>query len=664
MSFTLSHGFYPLAVRDMEYDHATGELYTATELGVWRYRSSWSPASAGIIGVAYNSIVDVAMSPGFGSDHTLFAAWNSGVSIGGAIYRSTNSGLTWDRRIGAAYVSKIVLSPAFLSDRRAYAVADDRILESVDGGSTWGPQPYWTSARSARLLAISPDFATDQRLLAVGDAVYLSTDAGVSWRAASAPPPITTDATIPWFPNRLIAASANVYYLSLYRFEPDPPYNRHDQLWLSEDGGDTWAAAPSAPDVPITAIAVSPNFAATPNLYLSSADDNSLDDQDFEPDLFHSPDGGRVWRNLGALPDRASPFSLLVPRGPSPETVFIGAEGVWQSVLADAPTATPDPCTTLLDNRSFEYEGDWRIPVTSYPARRVTDKHYHGWWSMQTGIADPAANRRGYSDFSQDVVLPVGRKLSLEFWRWPQASTVATARAPDLSAVLSARTLDEFHRVLTTQENDLQYGMVISPPVNGVITFLYARLDDDRAWINETFDLNAFAGKHVRLQFGAFNNGSGPVTVQYFDAFNLQSCAATTPTVTPTPPPTTPQYNWWPFHPLGFPSLPPTPTITPTPTPTVTPTLTPTATPTLTPTPPFTFSDVYPNYALAHGVSPEFLYVLDTSGRLLRSTDQGDSWTDLNIAGEAASARLRPGRQPDPTLARVHQRRQRSALQR
>ena len=201
MSFSLSDGFYPLAVRDMEYDPTTGQLYTATEVGVWRYSGQWQPLNAGIVGVGYSTIADVAVSPAFVSDHTLFAAWDSGVSIGGAIYRSTDGGLTWEQRAGAAFVSKVVLSPSFLSDHLAYAVADDRILESTDGGTNLDAAALLDRHQlAARFLAISPDFPTDQRLVAVGDSAYFSTDAGTTWHVAALPPPLTQGTTIRWFP--------------------------------------------------------------------------------------------------------------------------------------------------------------------------------------------------------------------------------------------------------------------------------------------------------------------------------------------------------------------------------------------------------------------------------------------------------------------------------
>ncbi|MCS7039403.1 MAG: hypothetical protein RMN24_04575, partial [Anaerolineae bacterium] len=560
LSFRLGHGFHPLPVTVLAAEPgfaSSSDLFAGSEFGVWRHAAGrWAPTGPGLMGVLAASITDIALSPAYSTDDTLFVARVSGVSIGGSLFRSTDRGMSWQLLKNAAYVGQVQVSPAFATDRRVFMLADNRVHYSTDAGETWAFSPFWlTYPHAAYRFVLSPGFAADRVLIAAGYTVYRSTDAGLTWQTVPAPPPLSSSGSSGRQVGQLVAATATTYFLTTYRFDPDPPYTRHDELWRSDDGGLHWQRVHTAPDRAIMALAVRPDFAPSPTIYLATGDPNPTDETPVPSDLYRSTDNGLSWHNLGGLPDGAAMLELLTTAA-MPTSLFVGSEsGVWRLDTTTAATATPDPCTELLANRSFEYEGVWRIPTTAYPARRTQERRYHGWFAMQAGIADPAANRRSYSDFSQDVTLPGTGTLTLSLWVWPQAAATGTAAQADgaeLAALLQAETLDAFYSRLQTLDSDLQYGLVITQPDNR-IHYLFAQLDNDRAWVNRRFDLGRFAGRQVRLQFGTYNDGVGPVAVQYFDLFSLQACQATaTPTLTPT--------------------RTPTPTATRTPTPTVTPT--------------------------------------------------------------------------------------------
>lgn len=645
MSFSLSDGFYPLGVNALAaepgYD-GDDDLFAAGNQGVWRRASGhWHPTGPGMIGVLAAGINDVAVSPAYAADATLFASRVSGVSIGGSLYKSSDRGNSWQLKKNAAYVSQVLPSPAYAADSRVFILADSRVHFSTDGGETWDFSPYWlTYPNAAYRFALSPTFAADQTVIAAGYDLHRSTDAGFTWQTVPAPPPIIPPGTAAgWQVNRLLAAAPNTYFLAIYRYDADPPYARHDQIWRSDDGGLHWGRVSNAPDLAISSLATDPNFASAPTIYLATFDPSTYDETPIPSDLYRSTDGGLSWANLGGLPDGSQMNALLAPPA-LPTALLVGSDtGVWQLEPAGAPTATPPPCTELLINRGFEFEGGWRIPTTAYPARRTTDQHVHGAFSMLAGITSAADNRRSYSDFSQDVSLPAANSLRLSLWRRPQAAASSQSPAsaqPDLAAIRSAQTLGEFEAALRDLAGDLQYGMVITQPDNR-IHYLFTRLDDQRTWINAEFDLQAFASKNVRLQFGTYNDGAGPVAAQYFDLLSLQACQSTpTPTRTPTA--------------TRTPGITATPTATPTATVPVQPALwlpviwrqfayaRPTATPTPSPSPtpasPFTFSSIYPLYALAQPTTPASLYLLDSLGRVLRSTDRGASWDDLQVSGQ------------------------------
>jgi len=660
--WTRSQGFYRIPVQVLSATGHAGvgdDLFAGTSWGVWRRSGGqWQPKNAGLTGISANSVVDVAVSPNYDSDHTVFAAKVSGVSIGASLHKSTDGGESWQTKFTTGNIQQVRLSPAYNLDGIVVITADQRLFSSSDFGETWTTNPYWDWTHTAQKLALSPYFAVDHSIMVAGSSVYLSTDAGATWHEATTPPPITIADSPRWMPQRLavVATGPGTWsaWLSISRYETTPPYPRHDQLWRSDDGGETWYQVNTAPDHPITAIALAPDYPLHANIFLTTADDDTWDEDIIPSDLYFSPDGGSLWRNLGAVPDGSQMLSAFTSTGLG-QSLLVGADQVWLLNPAAAPTATPDPCSEWLQNRSFEYDGVWEVPTTAYPAQRSTVQHQHGWWSMRTGIVDSAENIYSYSDFRQSVTLPLADHITLSFWRWPSAAaplTSASISSVRMSALATIHTWSAFDAWLRSQNEDLQYGLVITP--DNQLHFLYADISDDRAWSESVFDLTPYAGQAVRLQFGTFNNGVGPVAAQYFDSFSLSACANTpTPTLTPTwtsTPTQTPTQT-----PTRTPTLTPTQTTTPTltPTQTSTPTLTPTqtSTPTLTPTPSPTppiniflplilndhwagsliFSNVYPVFALAPPRLPETVTILDNQGRVLSTTNKGATWQDMDI---------------------------------
>jgi len=544
-TFTRSDGFIPLSVQKLAAapDYATGgDLFAGGEYGVWRRSNGkWEPANGSTGGALVSSTSAIAVSPAYSQDQTVFASRTRLVSIGSELFKSQDRGATWRSVKNAAYIGQIALSPAFGVDRRAYIAADQRIQTSTDGGETWALQPFWSYTDTARLLAISPNFAANQTLYVVGNHAFASHDGGATWQKAAVPPPIF-DASVPlWTPAHLAVASDDALFLAIYRYETAAPYGRHDQLWSSMDGGDHWSQITGAPDLPFAALAVAAQAGGSHTVYLSTRNDGSQNDIVIPPDIYRSLDGGATWQNLGAAPPQVDAGALLLPPG-AVDTLLVGSTGVWSLAPGAAPTATPDPCQELLHNRGFEVEGIWRIPDTAYKAARTTEQHSQGAFSMRTGITVLADNKRSYSDFSQDVALPNLPGITLRWQRWPQSGPAGAALAgsalPDL---LSATTLDDFYRRLETLAGDLQYAMVIAPP-DGALHFLYARLDNQQAWVDAQADLSAYKGQTVRLQFGTFNDGIGDIAAQYFDTMSVRACAEPAGTPTPTataPPPST-----------------------------------------------------------------------------------------------------------------------------
>ncbi len=142
---------------------------------------SWQRSNQGL---AATYLVDLAPSPTFASDGTIFA-W--GLSDG--VFRSTDGGSSWEPASGGIEglsVYSVVLSPAYERDSALYAATSSGIFSSSSKGSAW--QRIGLENQSASLLSISPNFEKDNTMVAVtGLALQWSTDGGRSWSPLSAP---------------------------------------------------------------------------------------------------------------------------------------------------------------------------------------------------------------------------------------------------------------------------------------------------------------------------------------------------------------------------------------------------------------------------------------------------------------------------------------------
>jgi len=130
-------------------------------------------------------IYTAAFSPNYGVDRLIFLGYYAE-----SIARSTNGGSTFDwSRTGAegAYVESFGISPAFASDHTILAMARGGsggettagLYRSVDGGLTWTRSPSFATAPSAVWFAPKAAYVTHQ------GRVYRSSDGGSTWTLAA-----------------------------------------------------------------------------------------------------------------------------------------------------------------------------------------------------------------------------------------------------------------------------------------------------------------------------------------------------------------------------------------------------------------------------------------------------------------------------------------------
>ena len=169
-------------------------LFVSTSQGIYRSTdggASWT--STGPAGIAL-----LAISPAYARDHTLFAGTDHGV------YVTTDGAAAWKAVTGAlppsAPVAAIAVSPSFLRDRTMLvSVTGVGLFRSTDGGKSF--QPAATDLVELSMIIadfdnptsepiqFSPAYATDQTVYAYAQqSVVRSTDGGSTWSVLSIPP--------------------------------------------------------------------------------------------------------------------------------------------------------------------------------------------------------------------------------------------------------------------------------------------------------------------------------------------------------------------------------------------------------------------------------------------------------------------------------------------
>jgi len=121
----------------------------------------------------HRAVRAIQVSPGYGKDRTVFAVSEN------ALYRSRDGGKTWERLRGGlpqiqypddAHLT-VVVSPNYLRDRTVFLGGWDGaqglgIWRSTDGGDTW--HPLWNGLTHLKVerIVISPNYAQDGTLVA------------------------------------------------------------------------------------------------------------------------------------------------------------------------------------------------------------------------------------------------------------------------------------------------------------------------------------------------------------------------------------------------------------------------------------------------------------------------------------------------------------------
>ena len=253
-------------------------------------------------------VTRVATAPGFPGDPFVAAIGD------GDLWCSDDGGGSWRGCAppGAAGVARVLaLSPEFGSDDSLWIGTEDgRIAGSEDRGWTWTEGAVsgvgiefddevrdLLVTSSGRLIAVSPDFAA-----------ACSEDGGTSWRGCGEGiPPITPGQSASWGHYRRLSATAGgASPLLLASFEG---------LYGSDEGGTNWSEwCTLLPDY-VRAVAVSPGYPDDPRAWIGS----------YGAGLLVTRDGGSSW-SVTDLPHSYVEEAYPAPQFPDDPVFFLVAD--------------------------------------------------------------------------------------------------------------------------------------------------------------------------------------------------------------------------------------------------------------------------------------------------------------------------------------------------
>jgi photosystem II stability/assembly factor-like uncharacterized protein len=195
------------------------------------------PPRAAFAHAPHDVIGDIALSPTFGTDHTVFAISRH------RLLRSSNLGGTWAELVNGLANDHTMHVAAAPSDRNVlYASVElSGVYRSADQGSTWrrtAAQPGGSTAIADLVVSLTSRDTVFAQL--TSGALYRTTDAGAHWTAVGSLGTVTS----------LVIASATNDVLA---------GTASGIVARSRDGGTTWTTATGLPaNVPVTALTTAP----------------------------------------------------------------------------------------------------------------------------------------------------------------------------------------------------------------------------------------------------------------------------------------------------------------------------------------------------------------------------------------------------------------------
>ena len=298
--------------------------------GMWRSITAGQAWDAVPLPAGVSIVRDVAYSPKFESDLTVFASTSKEPQL-----RSVDGGMTWAPLTGglpaSLNIQAIALSPTFDSDGVVLLAGDpDGVWRSSDGGDTWVSSSAGLTTNVLRAIAVSPAFENDDLALvgSVGEGLFRSLDGGLTWSPSNTGLPTGEPLIVESIEFSPDAETDGTVFVALLGHG----------VWKSVDLGVSWQ--PVGPGLPPSApriVAVSPNYAHDGIVVVSTYDWSWI-----------SHDAGSSWERLPGF-QRVDDIHQSV--GPvSGAWLNTAVQGALVGAVSSAKNADAE--------RSFTFHGD------------------------------------------------------------------------------------------------------------------------------------------------------------------------------------------------------------------------------------------------------------------------------------------------------------------
>ncbi|MEO8880085.1 MAG: glycosyl hydrolase [Gemmatimonadaceae bacterium] len=274
-------------------------------------------------------------------------------AVDGGVWKTTNAGVTWrnisDDKSTIASVGAIAVAPSDRNviyvgtgetDFREDLTVGDGMYRSTDAGLTWKHIGLEKTEQIAAI-RIDPKDPDDVFVAAYGHAfgpnpdrgVYRSRDGGTTWKRV-----LFVDDSTGAIDLAMDPTNPRILYAAMWRFQRYPwgfsAGGGKSGLWKSTDGGDSWTELtdnPGMPDVPVGRIGVSVS-GSMPNrvyAYVETSPDDSLGG------IYRSENSGATWKRQNGDQDfmvRPWYYGLLSADPKDPNVVWVMNLSTYKSI--------------------------------------------------------------------------------------------------------------------------------------------------------------------------------------------------------------------------------------------------------------------------------------------------------------------------------------------
>ncbi len=468
----LNAGPLGLTADDTIWFAGTGNgVFSSTDRG-----QTWWP-----LGALAAYINELAVSPAYATDHTIFVTTSCNGCTGLGINRTTDGGATWQYVRGSSYGGALAISPQYASDHTIFVLGSG-VSRSTDGGDHWSTIGTWPDfATPYQEIALPPNYSSDSTIFVAGPGFWRLPPGETQWQPAASGILSTTNvnaiAVAPNYTTSHMLLAASVEY---------PDVNPHSAVYRSEDGGVNWQRSDiGLPNAEWRSIAFSPHYADDHTVYLVSAQR-----------LYRSVDDGHSWTPVAAPPEDLWPNQVAISHAGNVIVSSGGGVAQYRTGFRDA-----------LINGEAEALSGWSLSVDG--AAYATEVEFHAQQALRLGLAQ-GSNHPIDSFAAQTVTIPLSATLAqLNLRLYPVSSEASLAPQ---------------HR--STTSGDAQYVSIAVSGTDAISSTLLWTLSNAQLWQRYSFDLTPYAGRTIGVRIGVINDGQGGQTALYVDSASLITLGA------------------------------------------------------------------------------------------------------------------------------------------